>query len=141
MGKFKVHAIVGLVCYVLGMAVVWHFRAPETKIEYKEKVVEKEVVKRNIVTRTIRLPNGTVKTETIDRSESVTDKQAEVAHKSETKPAPTKYSVSITKLLPIREPLSKDFSVSAGTRLVGPVWAEVGYSTNKTITLGARVEF
>jgi hypothetical protein len=123
------------------MAVVWYFRKPETKIEYQEKIVEKEVTKRNVVVRTIRLPDGTVKTETIDKSEIVKDKDSSVVNKTETKQSSSKYAVSVKKIIPIESPLAKDFEVSAGLRAVGPVWVEAGYGTNKTVTLGVRMEF
>lgn len=124
------------------------------KIVYQDRVVIKEVrqerakVKEQIVVK----PDGT-RIETRSTSQTKTA-QAEgrrdtkldrdtTASKSESIPAPapiTQYSLGIqTKPGSYREPA--EYGISAGRRLLGPVWAEGTYSPKRGFTLGLRVEW
>lgn len=112
--------------------------AAKTLIEYKDRIVT--------VTKTIR-PDGTVTetTKTEDREKSV---DSTVTDKSTvTIPVASNYSLGVRYQSAYFELISqaisnpyKGLEVSAGRRILGPLWLEVGAGIER-ITLGVRYEF
>lgn len=129
-----------VIALVVGAYASYKLQKPPVQIQYKDRVVEKVVEKRNIVTRTIKLPNGTVTTEIIDKSSVVTDTDKRTESLTTPKPA-SKYSLSARAIMPISKIDARQYEVSAGARIAGPLWAELGGTTDKKITLGIRWEF
>jgi hypothetical protein len=140
MVRFRSHIIVAIIALMVGAYASYKLQHPPVEVQYKERVVEKLVEKRNIVTRTVRMPNGTVTTETVDRTSLVTDTDKKVEALSIPKP-PSKYSLSVRSIIPISKIDARVYEVSAGVRVAGPLWAEAGVMTDKKITLGLRWEF
>jgi hypothetical protein len=140
MAQLKQKTIIFLVGLVVGF-VSWQFRSkPQPTIEYRDKIVEKVVTKRDVVTRTVRLPNGTVTTEVIDKSSVVTDTDKSSETKIRPKPL-ANYSLGAKAIQPIDIKVPRSYEISAGIRAAGPIWAEIGATTDKKLTLGIRLEF
>ena len=140
MGKYKTHLIVAIIALVIGAYASFKLQHPPVEIQYRDRVVEKVVEKRDIITRTIKLPSGVVTTEVIDKSSVVTDTDKQSETLTVPKP-PSKYSLSVRAIMPISKIDARQYEVSAGARLAGPLWAEIGGTTDKKITLGIRWEF
>ena len=109
-------------------------------VEEKTQTIEKEVVKKDIVTvvREVTRPDGTkeVVTETVDKSTS----------KSTNKEVAVKYDVTSEYIFGVgvvtqTKELKPEYSISAGKRIFGPIFGQVEYQTNGYIGVKALIEF
>lgn len=129
----------------------WHGRqSQEHVIQDRNIQVDHTVVKDRsvVVTRTVH-PDGTTTetTETRDHA-STADHSSEITH-TEVIPAPSpaQYSLGIRYQSAYSELISqaasnpyKGLEVSAGRRILGPVWLELGGGVER-VTLGIRYDF
>lgn len=120
----------------------------------KTITVEKEVVrtetqwKDRIVTvvRTVK-PDGTVEEKTVTEDKEGASKKEKDKVDSITTSTLAQYSLGLRYQSPYRDLISqaiespyKGVEVSAGRRILGPIWGEMGFGIER-VTLGIRYEF
>jgi hypothetical protein len=115
-------------------------KPPAPAIQYRDKIVEKVVEKRDVVTKTIKGADGSTTIVVTDRT--VVEEAKTSDHKLESKPsALPQYSLRIGAKLHLDDVLKRDYEVAIGRRLFGPTWLELGFSTDKTVTAGLIYTF
>ena len=110
------------------------YRQGETQTVWKDRivVVEKE-----------QKPDGTVKetTTVTEKDKAKTETVVETAKDTSTTPVVAQRPSSQYSLGVAVRPLDGTPSVTAGYRLLGPVWAEGSVSRKREVTVGLRLEF
>lgn len=132
--------LIMLVSLVLGYG-LGRYLAP-VKIEKQMVEVEKEVIKKDIVTviKEIKRPDGTVETtsSTVDRSEVVKEIEKEIRVEVEAK----KHDWLLRALVEARDfALPPNYGVGLERRILGPIFLGAYYVSTKTIGLSVGLEF
>lgn len=126
---------------IIASSIYWSQKKPPAPtIQYRDKIVEKIVEKRDVVTKTIKGADGSTTIVVTDRT--VVEEAKVSDHKLESKPAILpNYSLRLSAKLHLDDVLKRDYEVAVGRRLFGPAWIELGYSTDKTVTAGLVYTF
>jgi len=126
---------------VLLASIYWSQKKPPApSIQYKDRIVEKVVEKRDVVTKIVRELDGTITTVITDKTVVQEDKLVE--KKVDVKPAALpQYSLRLSAKLHLDDILKRDYEAAIGRRLFGPTWIELGFSTDKTVTAGLIYTF
>ena len=122
-----------------------------TETVIQERIVEKQVQvsDKSRKSVTIKKPDGTIITSVTQKDISVLDQQKQTDTKIEQKREvvlnPTKlpnYSLGIQAKFPFAWPIGKpEYTVTAGYRLIGPLWVEGLYQISpKMFGVGIRLE-
>ena len=126
---------------IISASVFWSKRKPApAAIEYRDRIVEKVVEKRDVVTKIVKAVDGSSVTIITDKTEATGLKESE--HKATQKPAALpQYGVRVSAQLSPTSYLIPYYEAELSKRLLGPVWLTAAYSTNTTASLGVRLEF
>jgi len=126
---------------ILLASIYWSQKKPPApSIQYKDRIVEKVVEKRDVVTKIVRELDGTITTVITDKTVVQEDKLVE--KKVDVKPAALpQYSLRLSAKLHLDDILKRDYEAAIGRRLFGPTWIELGFSTDKTVTAGLIYTF
>lgn len=135
---------IGIKTLAIGIVVVTGLSAAFTKfyfpsIKEKTEVVEKEVTKTDIITVTKEVvrPDGTKETVTTTTDKSVTKSDTrQTEMKMDIK---SKYIFGVAAYSNFKD--KPDYEVSAGMRVLGPIFGQVKYQTNGSVGVGVLVEF
>jgi hypothetical protein len=110
------------------------------RVEYKSSIVEKEVIKRDVVTviREIVKPDGSKETVT-----EIVDHSRENSSKSETvvKLAKAQYQLALLASTSAERLADPVYGLQIQRRLLGPVWGGLSLNTDKQITFNLGLEF
>jgi lipopolysaccharide export LptBFGC system permease protein LptF len=110
------------------------------RVEYKSSIVEKEVIKRDVVTviREIVKQDGSKETVT-----EIVDHSRENSSKSETvvKLAKAQYQLALLASTSAERLADPVYGLQIQRRLLGPVWGGLSLNTDKQITFNLGLEF
>lgn len=110
------------------------------RVEYKSSVVEKEVIKRDVVTviKEVVRKDGTKETVT-----EIIDHSRENSSRSETvvKHAKAQYQLALVALTEPGRFADPSYGVQLQRRLLGPVWGGLAATSDKQIMLSLGLEF
>lgn len=129
-----------IIKYMLAVAVgiilasaVWSKKSPPApKIEYRDKIVEKTKTIRDIVTK-----DGETKIREVIVTVSAEESETKLSPQNDPEP---QYSISAGAVWSAEDPLTPDYYLGAGRRLIGPVWVEAQVTTKKEILIGVKYE-
>jgi hypothetical protein len=103
---------------------------------------EKKHTTKHTTTKIVTKPDGTVEQTTEDKTE--TDETSSSSHSVKPKPA-DKYRIGAfgdAKISDLLEPSGYGYGISAGMRVLGPVWLDTQYNIKKKdLSLGASIQF
>lgn len=131
----KLYIVGLLIAFLLGAALVWKFRAPETRLQIIEKIVNTNDIK--TVTKTKTAPDGTTETvvETIDRSTRISDSSLQLE-----KAPRHSYLLGFTIGSKIRN-VDPVYGLWGSARMIGPVFAGAYVKMNGELGVIAAFEF
>jgi hypothetical protein len=119
------------------------YKEGETKVEYKDRTIIKEKI--------IQADGTVIEREiTKDISKEIEKRSKELASEMVSKIIPklSKYSLGVKYWFPIEDEMfnkkyynEKKVEVTAGYRIVGEVWGQVGYKLDNSISVGLAVQF
>lgn len=129
--------IVGLVALFLGLSVGWWAKPtpkPETKVEYKDKVVTQ--TQERVIEKVVKEPGGTV-TVTKEVVRDIARQEDKKGSQSVTKPSPIPTYRATIYVAP-----SLDLeAVGAEMRLFGPVWGGATVTRDRDVMITISYEF
>lgn len=141
MKDLLITSLVSTAVGILLASAFWSGRKPPVPtVEYKDKIVDRIIEKRDTITKIVQAPDGSKVTTVVDKT--VTQDDHTIDHKAVVKPAALPdYSLRLSAVLHPDRPLERDYEIGVGRRLFGPVWIEAAVNTDKDISLGAIINF
>lgn len=135
--------IIGVGCFYLGKG--QKEVVTEEKIVYKEgkeRIVEKEIIREKIIR-----PDGTIEERIIEKDKDTDRRDKEIDRDSSTKVTPilSNYSLGIKYWPSVDSQILKydhrNIEITAGYRVWGEAWVDVGYKLDNSVSLGLSFKF